>query len=161
MLIIRAIVPEGLLPIVNRGDWLSNRYSHGNSAREMLSRVGVFGLKMKEHSGFSEWIDFDCRYCSCVGECRKNYRVERRWFAERSPGVAWWHWFSANGAYQFHHLKLTSRKSVNKRFQRGYMSRAVSPRLEILRPPERGRRFRNGRTHFKHYVSTWDISLIF
>lgn len=85
----------------------------------------------------------------------------RRWvsreLSRRTPlirggkiaGAARWHWFSANGALQFRHLELTSRKSVNKRSQREYMSRAVSPRLEILRRPERGHHFHGGRARLK------------
>lgn len=41
------------------------------------------------------------------------------------------------------------------------MSRAVSPRLEILRRPERGHRFCDERAHFKPYATTWDIFSMF
>lgn len=111
---------------------------------------------MKERSGFSEWIDFDYGYCSCDWVSQElSHRTSL--IRQKITGVAQWHWFSANGAYQFYHFKLTSRKSVNKRFQREYMSRTVSPQLKILRRQERGHRFRDGRVYFKHCVTMWDF----
>lgn len=124
---------KGLLRVVNCGDWLSRIYVPLFSrkfARRDASAGRNFGLKWNNVLGFTNKLTSTCRHCSFVARVIASNAVDSR---QKIASAMRWRWFSANEALQFHHLELTSRKNVNKRSYWEYMSRAVSPRLEILR----------------------------